>query len=64
MGTTLVMIASDAFDTYVSLTGATEDETTGLLSISAENYANLESLFFNTAGTSFEFTQNAHVSFF
>ena len=63
-GTTLVMIASDAFNTYVSLTGATEDETTGLLSISADNYENLESLFFNTAGTSFEFTKNAQVSFY
>ena len=60
-GTTLVMLATDAFDTYVSLTGATEDETTGLLSISAANYANLQSLFFNTAGTSFEFTKNAQV---
>ena len=61
-GTTLVMLATDAFDTYVSLTGATEDETTGLLSISAANYANLQSLFFNTAGTTFEFTKNAQVS--
>jgi hypothetical protein len=61
-GTTLVMLASDAFSTYTALTGATEDETTGLLSISAENYTNLESLFFNTAGTSFELTANGQVS--
>lgn len=62
-GTTLVMLATDAFDTYVSLTGATEDETTGLLSISAADYANLPSLFFNTAGTSFELTKNAQVRY-
>ncbi|THH06187.1 hypothetical protein EW145_g4261 [Phellinidium pouzarii] len=58
-GTTLVLLATDAFNTYTSLTKATEDDTTGLLTITTANYANLQSLFFNIGGTSFEFTKNA-----
>ena len=60
-GTTLLLIATDAFNTYKSLTGATEDQNTGLLRISPENYANLQSLLFNIGGTTFEFTKNAQV---
>ena len=55
-GTTLTLLATDAFDTYKSLTGATEDQTTGLLTISAADYANLQSLNFAVGGTTFELT--------
>ncbi|KAI5119245.1 hypothetical protein M0805_008796 [Coniferiporia weirii] len=58
-GTTLVLIASDAFSRYTSLTKATEDETTGLLKITTANYANLQSLFFKIGSTSYELTKNA-----
>lgn len=58
-GTTLVLIATDAFSRYRSLTGATEDATTGLLRITTANYANLQSLFFNVGSQSYEFTKNA-----
>ena len=58
-GTTLVLIASDAFSRYRSLTGATEDASTGLLRITTANYANLQSLFFNIGSQSYEFTKNA-----
>ncbi|KAL5501258.1 hypothetical protein ACEPAH_9645 [Sanghuangporus vaninii] len=60
-GTTLLLIATDAFDTYTSLTGATIDNNVGLLSISSEGFSNLQSLFFNVGGTSFEFTPNAQL---
>lgn len=60
-GTTLLMLSTDAFNTYTSVTGATEDATTGLLSISQENFSNLQSLFFNIGGTTFEFTPNAQL---
>ena len=40
----------------MSLTGATEDETTGLLTISTSDYANLQSLNFAIGGTTFELT--------
>ena len=58
-GTTLLLIATDAFRRYVSLTGAVQDNATGLLRISSANYANLQSLFLNVGGTSYEFTANA-----
>jgi len=57
-GTTLVLLGTTAYDKYVSLTGATLDETTGLLKISSTNYAKLESLSFNIGGTSFLLTAN------
>ncbi|EMD36748.1 hypothetical protein CERSUDRAFT_51190 [Gelatoporia subvermispora B] len=62
-GTTLLLIATDAIDRYVDAVGASSepDEATGLFTISAENFANLESLFFNIGDTSFEFTPNAQI---
>jgi hypothetical protein len=51
-GTTLILIASDAFAQYVSLTGAVFDNSVGLLSITPAQYANLKSLFFVTGGVS------------
>ena len=59
----MLLLETTAFNTYTSLTGATEDATTGLLTISQENYANLQSLFFNVGGKTFEFTKNAQVLF-
>lgn len=58
-GTTLIILASDAFQIYQNATGATLDATTGLLSI--EDPESLESLFFNIGGTSFELTANAQI---
>ncbi|OCH85903.1 aspartic proteinase precursor [Obba rivulosa] len=62
-GTTLLLIATDALSRYVDAVGASSeaDEETGLFTISAENFANLQSLFFNIGGTSFEFTPNAQI---
>ncbi|KAI0672095.1 aspartic peptidase domain-containing protein [Trametes maxima] len=45
-GTTLTLIASDAFKTYQEYTGAVADNSTGLLRISKEQYGNLENLYF------------------
>ncbi|KAL6303180.1 acid protease [Sparassis latifolia] len=60
-GTTLLMLASDAFNAYQQATGATMDNTTGLLTITQEQYANLQSLFFTVGGTTFELTANAQI---
>ncbi len=49
-GTTLILIATDAYDAYASATGATADSTTGLLKITLSQYSNLESLFFEASG--------------
>ncbi|KAH9903125.1 family A1 protease [Cubamyces lactineus] len=60
-GTTLLLIASDAFATYQSLTGGVLDPTTGLLRITPEQFANLKSLFFHIGMNTFEFTPNAQI---
>ena len=46
-GTTLLLLASDAFQKYQSATGAQMDETTGLLTVTDSQFADLQSLFFN-----------------
>lgn len=58
-GTTLVLVASDSFETYKNVTGATLDSATGLLEIGSDDYDKLESLYFEIGGTTFEMTQNA-----
>ncbi|KAJ8585656.1 acid protease [Rhizopogon salebrosus TDB-379] len=61
-GTTLILIASDAFGRYQSLTGATMDEDTGLLKISYDQYENLQSLNFNVVGdNTLVLTPNAQI---
>lgn len=60
-GTTLVLLASDAFETYQASTGATVDENTGLLQITESQLDNLQSLFFDIGGETFELTPNAQL---
>ena len=48
LGTTLVLIASDAFATYKTATGGVLDKTTGLLLITKTQLSNRKSLFFRT----------------
>ena len=45
-GTTLIYLASDAFSSYQQATGASLDESTGLLKLTSDQYDNLQSLFF------------------
>ncbi|KAI9450421.1 aspartic peptidase A1 [Lactarius psammicola] len=60
-GTTLILIATDAFDRYKSATGATLDDTTGLLQITSAQFRHLRPLFFIAGGRSFELTANAQI---
>ncbi|SJL06357.1 related to Polyporopepsin [Armillaria ostoyae] len=60
-GTTLTLIASDAFHKYQTVTGATLDSTTGLLRITPAQFSNLQSLFFKINGVSYELTPNAQI---
>jgi len=60
-GTTLLMIATDAFQAYEKATGAKLDKTTGLLTITESQFNNLQSLFFNIGGVSYELTPNAQI---
>ncbi|KAH9913360.1 family A1 protease [Fomitopsis serialis] len=60
-GTTLVLIASDAFDAYKTATGGTADESTGLLRISSSQFSSLQTLNFNIGGTTYGLTANAQI---
>ncbi|KAF8528492.1 acid protease [Hysterangium stoloniferum] len=58
-GTTLVLIATNAFNAYKTSSGGVLDNNTGLLRLTTTQFANLKSLFFVIGGRSFEFTANA-----
>ncbi|KAG9312015.1 acid protease [Chiua virens] len=60
-GTTLILIASDAFQTYQSATGGTLDSTTGLLKISSSQYSALKPLSFHIGGQTFSLSANAQI---
>lgn len=60
-GTTLLLIATDAFNAYQKATGATLDQTTGLLTVTEDQLQNLQSLFFTIGNVTYEFTANAQI---
>jgi hypothetical protein len=60
-GTTLLMIATDAFQAYQKATGATADSTTGLLTVTAAQFAKMQSLVFQIGDTTLELTANAQI---
>jgi len=60
-GTTLLLLATDAFQAYQKATGATMDQTTGLLTVTEEQFNNMQSMFFNIGDTTLEFTPNAQI---
>jgi len=58
-GTTLVLLASNAFSLYEKATGGVLDENTGLLRLTTAQFNSLQSLFFDINGVEFELTANA-----
>ena len=50
IGTTLILIATDAFEKYQSATGATFDSNVGLLRVTSAQYAKLKNLSFDIGG--------------
>ncbi|EIN04215.1 family A1 protease [Punctularia strigosozonata HHB-11173 SS5] len=60
-GTTLVYLATDAFDKYKSATGAKLDSTTGLLRITTAQYNDLSDLVFTIGGKKYTLTPNAQI---
>ena len=50
IGTTLVLIATNAFSTYQSDTGAVLDNNTGLLRVTSTQFSNLKTLTFVIGG--------------
>jgi len=60
-GTTLVLLATNAFTKYKTATGGVLDSTTGLLRITSTQLSSLQSLFFVTSAATFELTANAQL---
>ncbi|KAK2465564.1 hypothetical protein APHAL10511_002456 [Amanita phalloides] len=60
-GTTLILLATDAFDAYREATGGVPDSGTGLLKLTPDQFNNLQSLFFNVGGVTFELTPDAQI---
>ncbi|KAJ6507706.1 acid protease [Mycena vitilis] len=60
-GTTLLLLATDAFQAYQQATGATADQTTGLLTITDDQFSNLQSLFFKIGDQTLELTADAQI---
>ncbi|KAG6330644.1 hypothetical protein ID866_8446 [Astraeus odoratus] len=60
-GTTLVLIASNAFSSYQSLTGAVMDDNTGLLRITSAQYSSLQNLNFDIGGVTYALTPNGQI---
>jgi len=60
-GTTLLLLATEAFQAYEKATGATMDQTTGLLTLPASDFAKLQDLNFSIGDTVFTLTPDAQV---
>ncbi|KII94442.1 hypothetical protein PLICRDRAFT_99960 [Plicaturopsis crispa FD-325 SS-3] len=60
-GTTLILLATDAFQAYTKATGGTEDSTTGLLKISQDDYNNLKPLDFQIGSNTYSLSPNAQI---
>ncbi|KAI6148307.1 aspartic peptidase domain-containing protein [Pisolithus tinctorius] len=60
-GTTLILIATDAFQTYQSATGGIMDNATGLLRITQSQYNNLQTLSFHIGAQTYDLIPNAQI---
>ncbi|KAG1754942.1 aspartic peptidase domain-containing protein [Suillus paluster] len=60
-GTSLIYIATDAFNKYKSATGATVDLSVGLLTLTLTQYGALNDLNFHIGNTAYSFTRNAQI---
>jgi cathepsin E len=60
-GTTLILIATNAFSEYEKLTGGKLDRTTGLLTVTSAQFTALKTLDFNIGGVTFGLTANGQI---
>jgi hypothetical protein len=60
-GTTLLLLASDAFARYKTSTGAEMDAHTGLLALSKANYHKLKDLVFAIGGRDFKLSPDGQI---
>nr|VWO96740.1 Aspartyl proteinase [Ganoderma boninense] len=60
-GSTLLLLATDAYEAYKNATGAVEDSNTGLLKITLDQFETMESLLFRIGDETYEFIPNAQI---
>ncbi|KAJ6489065.1 aspartic peptidase domain-containing protein [Mycena sanguinolenta] len=60
-GSTLILLATDAFQRYQRATGAVRDDRTGLLKITTAQFSNLKNLDFIIGGVTYSLTPNAQI---
>ncbi|KAF9245851.1 aspartic proteinase [Melanogaster broomeanus] len=60
-GTTLILLASDAYSRYRTATGATLDNYTGLLRLTSTQYSALQSLNFHIGSLTYALTPNGQI---
>ncbi|KIK53702.1 hypothetical protein GYMLUDRAFT_49234 [Collybiopsis luxurians FD-317 M1] len=60
-GTTLLLLPTEALNEYIQATGGVKDESTGLYSITSDQFNNLENLDFNIGDTTYSLTPNAQI---
>ncbi|KAG8219573.1 aspartic proteinase [Butyriboletus roseoflavus] len=60
-GTTLILLASNAYSAYESATGATYDRNTGLLMFTTAQYDALQNLNFNIGSVTYALTPNGQI---
>ncbi|KAJ7867989.1 acid protease [Mycena leptocephala] len=60
-GTTLIMVPTQTFNDYKQATGATCDEATGLLTVTAQQYECMQSMIFTINGIKYELTKNGQI---
>lgn len=60
-GTTLLLLATDAFQAYQSATGAQPDSATGLLTVTESQFNEMQSLFFQIGDQTLELTPDAQI---
>ncbi|KAF8124518.1 aspartic proteinase [Boletus edulis] len=60
-GTTLILIASNAYSAYQSATGATLDDNTGLLQLTTTQYDALQNLNFNIGSVAYALIPNGQI---
>jgi len=60
-GTTLIYLATDAYNRYKTAVGATLDSTTGLLRISSSKYSSLSNLVFTIGSGTYTLTPNGQI---
>ncbi|EKM51358.1 uncharacterized protein PHACADRAFT_178003 [Phanerochaete carnosa HHB-10118-sp] len=60
-GTTMILLATDHYQAYMNATGAVKDSKTGMLSLTNDQFKNLQPLQFNIGGQTWTLSANGQI---